>query len=167
MFGLRHSGCHSRENGNPETKNRYPWIPASAGMTNPKKSTLNLRSLKICRKCQANLPFLGRMRLIWTAMCEFLLYKAGNAPERLQLIMRRMMLRFQIPPHALRLTVLESRLLHAFCALWFLSFPYSLRLTTHALRSFDVDITSPVVYSVHQREMGGKINLVFWSSSEG
>jgi len=27
MLGLQHSGCHSRENGNPETKNRYPWIP--------------------------------------------------------------------------------------------------------------------------------------------
>jgi hypothetical protein len=36
MLGLQRSGCHSRENGNPETKNRYPWIPASAGMTNPK-----------------------------------------------------------------------------------------------------------------------------------
>jgi len=28
MLGLQHSGCHSRENGNPETKNRYPWISA-------------------------------------------------------------------------------------------------------------------------------------------
>jgi hypothetical protein len=43
-----------------------------AGMTNPKNTTLNLRSLKICRKCQANLLFLPRMRLIWTAM-KFLL----------------------------------------------------------------------------------------------
>jgi len=28
MLELQHSGCHSRENGNPETQNRYPWIPA-------------------------------------------------------------------------------------------------------------------------------------------
>ena len=27
MLGLQHAGCHSRENGNPETKNRCPWIP--------------------------------------------------------------------------------------------------------------------------------------------
>jgi len=28
--------CHSRENGNPEIKNQFPWIPAFAGMTNSK-----------------------------------------------------------------------------------------------------------------------------------
>ena len=26
-LGLQHSGCHSCENGNPETENRYSWIP--------------------------------------------------------------------------------------------------------------------------------------------
>ena len=71
MVGLQHSGCHSRENGNPETKNRYPWIPASAGMTNPKDTNLSLRSLKMCQNFQKNSAFLPRMRLIRTAMFSF------------------------------------------------------------------------------------------------
>jgi hypothetical protein len=40
MLGLQYSGCHSRENGNPETKNRHPWIPASGGMTNAEATRL-------------------------------------------------------------------------------------------------------------------------------
>jgi len=38
------------------------------GMTNPKDTNLNLRSLKMCQKFQKNSPFLPRMGLIRTAM---------------------------------------------------------------------------------------------------
>jgi hypothetical protein len=101
MFGLQHSGCHSRENGNPETKIDTPGFPASsagqallefipmkigAGMTNPKNTTLNLRSLKICRKCQANLPFLPRIRLIWTAMDQERALPIGVAPYHVYIV---------------------------------------------------------------------------------
>jgi hypothetical protein len=44
MIGSNALGCQSRENGNPERKNQYPWIPASEGMTNPKESGFNLDS---------------------------------------------------------------------------------------------------------------------------
>jgi hypothetical protein len=33
MIEFRSFGRHARENGNPESKNEYIWIPASAGMT--------------------------------------------------------------------------------------------------------------------------------------
>jgi len=39
-----------------------------AGMTNPKDTSLNLRSLKISQKFRGNSPFLPRRRLIGTAM---------------------------------------------------------------------------------------------------
>jgi len=83
MLGLQHSCCHSRENGNPETKNRHRGFPASsagqallefipmkigAGMTNRKDTNLNARSLKLCRKFQKNSPFLPKMPSIRTAV---------------------------------------------------------------------------------------------------
>jgi len=37
MIASKYLGCHSRQNGNPETKNRNHWIPASAGTTKPDK----------------------------------------------------------------------------------------------------------------------------------
>jgi len=39
-----------------------------AGMTNPKDTNLNLRSLKMCQKFQKNSPFLPRIGLIRIAM---------------------------------------------------------------------------------------------------
>jgi hypothetical protein len=36
MFESKLIKCHSRKNRNPEPKNQYSWIPASAGMTNLK-----------------------------------------------------------------------------------------------------------------------------------
>jgi hypothetical protein len=39
-------GRHSRENGNPEPKNQYPWIPASEGMTNQKNIELIFKNLE-------------------------------------------------------------------------------------------------------------------------
>jgi len=68
MIEFKVSGCHSRENGNPEPKNQYPWIPASAGMTNPKNTDLTFKNLKTCRKCQENRSFSPKMGLIWTAI---------------------------------------------------------------------------------------------------
>jgi hypothetical protein len=39
-----------------------------AGITNPKDTNLNLRSLKMCQKFQKNSPFLPRIGLIRTAI---------------------------------------------------------------------------------------------------
>jgi len=64
MIGYNALECHSRENGNPEPKNQYLWIPASAGMTNPKNFNLTFRNLKMCQKCQENRPFSPKMGLI-------------------------------------------------------------------------------------------------------
>jgi len=61
-------GCHSRENGNPEPKYPYSWIPASAGMTNLKGTNLIFRNLKNSGKCQENDSSSPQMGLIWTAM---------------------------------------------------------------------------------------------------
>jgi hypothetical protein len=60
--------CHSRENGNPEPKNQYPWIPASAGMTYSNTTNLNFRNLKSLTKSKENSDFSRIMSLIWTAM---------------------------------------------------------------------------------------------------
>ena len=61
-------GCHSRENGNPEPKNQYSWIPAFAGMTNLKRTNLIFRNLKNSGKCQENDPSSPQIGLIWTAL---------------------------------------------------------------------------------------------------
>jgi hypothetical protein len=71
MMESKASGCHSRENGNPEPENQYPWIPACAGMKNPKKTYLTFINLQMCRKCQQNSPFSAKMSLIWRAMKVF------------------------------------------------------------------------------------------------
>ena len=68
MFEPKPLGCHFRENGNPEPKYQYSWIPASAGMTNLKGTNLIFRNLKNSRKCQENDPSSPQMGLIWTAM---------------------------------------------------------------------------------------------------
>jgi hypothetical protein len=57
MFESKPLRCHSRENGNPEPKNQYSWIPASAGMTDLRNINLIFRNFKTCRKCQKNSPF--------------------------------------------------------------------------------------------------------------
>ena len=54
MFGPKPIGCHFRENGNPEPKNQYSWIPASAGMTNLNGTNLRFRNFKNSRKCREN-----------------------------------------------------------------------------------------------------------------
>jgi hypothetical protein len=68
MIGSMALECHSRENGNPEPKSQYPWIPASAGMTNLKNINLTFRNLKMCRKGQEIRTFTPKMGLIWTAV---------------------------------------------------------------------------------------------------
>lgn len=55
------------------------------------------------------------------SFCEFLLYKTGNAPERLQLIVKTMMPLSQIPPHTLRLRNYSKR--YALCPLRFYKLP--------------------------------------------
>ena len=75
MFESKPLRCHSRENGNPELKNQYSWIPASAGMTNLRDTNLIFGNLKTCRKCQENGPFLQKAKLIWTAMSSHLQFK--------------------------------------------------------------------------------------------
>jgi len=66
MAAFKHLGCHSRGNGNPEPKNQYSWIPAYAGMTNPRNTNLIFKNLKTSQKCKENRPFSPKMGLIWT-----------------------------------------------------------------------------------------------------
>jgi hypothetical protein len=64
MIEYKALGCHSREKGNPELKNQYPWIPASAGMTNPKNPNLTFRNFKTCRNTKKIVFFSQKMGLI-------------------------------------------------------------------------------------------------------
>jgi len=57
MIGFNPLECHSRENGNPELKNQYFWIPACAGMTNLKNTNLNFKKIKNLKKIQGNFSF--------------------------------------------------------------------------------------------------------------
>ncbi len=87
MIGFQCSARHSRENGNPDTKNRYHWIPRikcgqallefipmkiGAGMTDLKNVNLNLRSSKIFQKSQETPAFFPRMCSILATMKQTL-----------------------------------------------------------------------------------------------